>query len=171
MKHTTRFTLIGSALACGAGFSGSAIAGGISLYEIATPDVGLASAGYSARAQDASTLLKNPAGMSELQGSQLQGGLQVLYGDVKFSPDSNTSVRLGTDDGGNAIGWLPGMSLFYVHDLGEKWRVGFGMFSNFGLAQKYDGNWIGRYYVQESTLIGISLMPSVSYQVNDWLSV
>ncbi|MEJ0091147.1 MAG: hypothetical protein WDM80_15565 [Limisphaerales bacterium] len=37
-------------------------AGGLSLYEIGTPDVGLASAGYAARAQDASTLYKNPAG-------------------------------------------------------------------------------------------------------------
>ncbi len=171
MKRTAKLTLIGSALACGASLPQIARAGGISLYEIATPDVGLASAGYSARAQDASTLLKNPAGMSYLQGSQAQGGLQLLYGDVQFSPNPNTSTRLGADDGGNAIGLLPGMSFFYVHELGENWRVGFGTFSNFGLAAKYGDNWIGRYYVQQSTLIGISLMPSVSYKVNDWLSV
>ena len=44
-------------------FSSSAEAGGLSLYEIATSDVGLASAGWAARAQDPATLLKNPAGM------------------------------------------------------------------------------------------------------------
>src|SRR5215469_15166987 len=64
----------------------SAQAGGISLYEIATPDVGLASAGYAARADDASTLFKNPAGMSRLDGVQFQGGLQALYGNLSFSP-------------------------------------------------------------------------------------
>ena len=43
-------------------------AGGISLYEVGTADVGLASAGYSARAQDASTVFTNPAGMARLAG-------------------------------------------------------------------------------------------------------
>ncbi|MGB5056240.1 MAG: outer membrane protein transport protein, partial [Nitrospirales bacterium] len=43
-------------------------AGGLFLTEIGTPDVGLAGAGWAARAQDASTLFKNPAGMSFLEG-------------------------------------------------------------------------------------------------------
>ncbi len=146
-------------------------AGGIILYEIATPDVGLASAGYAARAEDASTLFKNPAGMSRLDGAQFQGGLQALYGSVSFSPDANTSARLGGDDGGNAIGWLPGGSLFVTVPLGEKWAVGLGSLSYFGLAEDYDDNWVGRYYVQKSALLGMSLMPSVSFQATDWLSV
>jgi len=146
-------------------------AGGIALYEIATPDVGLASAGYAARADDASTLFKNPAGMSRLEGAQFQGGLQALYGSVTFSPDGNTSAGLGTDDGGNAIGWLPGGSLFVTLPLGENWQVGFGTLSYFGLAQDYDDDWVGRYYVQESALIGMSLTPSVSYRVNEWLTL
>jgi len=171
MKRNTKLALFGSAAICGSIGAPTVQAGGISLYEIATPDLGLASAGYSARAQDASTLYKNPAGMSYLQGNQLQAGLQLLYGSVNFSPNANTSPRLGTGDGGNAIGALPAASFFYVHELGEKLRVGFGLFSNFGLAQEYDNNWVGRYYVQKSTLIGLSLMPSLSYQVNEWFSV
>ena len=152
-------------------FIQTAQAGGISLYEIATPDTGLASAGYASRADDASTLFKNPAGMSRLEGTQFQGGLQALYGDVRFSPDARTSPLLGNDGGGNAVGLLPGGSLFVVVPLGEKWRVGLGSLSYFGLAEKYNDNWVGRYYVQESALIGMSLMPSVSYQATDWLSV
>lgn len=171
MKRCTKLTMLGSVVACGAVSSQQALGGGISLYEIATPDVGLGSAGYSARAQDPSTLYKNPAGMTYLQGSQAQAGLQLLYGDVEFSRNSSTSVRLGTDDGGNAIGLLPAASFFYVHELGEKWHLGIGLFSNFGLAEDYGDNWVGRYYVQESALIGLNLMPSVSYKVNDWLSV
>lgn len=148
----------------------TAQAGGIVLYEIATPDVGLASAGYAARADDAATVFKNPAGMSRLEGAQFQGGVQALYGSVSFSPDANTSGRLGTGDGGNAIGWLPGGSLFVTVPLGEKWAVGLGSLSYFGLAEEYDDNWVGRYYVQKSALLGMSLLPSVSYKANDWLS-
>ena len=47
----------------------AASAGGLFLYEIGTADVGLASAGYTARAQDASTAFTNPAGMTRLEGT------------------------------------------------------------------------------------------------------
>jgi long-chain fatty acid transport protein len=146
-------------------------AGGIELYEIATPDVGLASAGYAARADDPSTLFKNPAGMSRLGGAQFQAGVQALYGSVSFSPNANTSPRLGTGDGGNAVGWLPGASLFLTVPLGERFHVGLGTFSYFGSAEDYGDTWVGRYYVQKSALLGLSLMPSASFQVTDWLSI
>lgn len=171
MKRNTKCTLVSVALASGAVVTQTAQAGGLSLYEIATPDLGLASAGYAARAQDASTVLKNPAGMSLLSDAQVQAGLQALYGSVQFTSDANTSTRLGNNDGGNAIGGLPGMSLFLVVPLSDRVAVGFGTFSNFGLAAEYDPSWIGRYYIQKGTLVGMSLMPSVSFKANDWLSL
>lgn len=170
MKRINKLTSTGIVLASAALTAQSLQAGGIILYELATPDVGLASAGYAARAADASTLFKNPAGMSRLEDAQLQTGLQALYGSVSFSPNASTSPTLGTDGGGNALGWLPGASLFVVEPLGERWRVGLGVVSYFGLASSYDANWVGRYYVQNSALLGVSLMPSVSFQATDWLS-
>src|SRR6202142_3832469 len=113
MKRIKILTLIGSALACGVFVQQSALAGGIDLYEISTPDVGLASAGYAAGAQDASTLFKNPAGMSLLTGPQLESSLQVLYGNVQFSGNSKTTPSGG--NGQNAIGALPGLSLFITY--------------------------------------------------------
>ena len=171
MKHTTKLTLIGSALACGAVLPQSSQAGGIELYEIATPDVGLASAGYAARAQDASTVFRNPAGMSLFQGSQFQGGLQLTYGSVEFSKDANTGPFLGDNNGGNAVGALPAGGLFFTHALSDRFTVGFGTFSYFGLAEKFDDNWVGRYYVQKGVLLGMSLMPAVSFKATDWLSI
>lgn len=148
---------------------GTARAGGLGLYEFGSPDVGLAAAGYAARAQDASTVFTNPAGMSLLDSSQVLGGMQALYGDVSFS--SNSGSTAGGDDGGNAIGWLPGGSGFISHKLNRDWSVGFGMLSYFGLSENYGDNWVGRYYVQKSTLMGLTLTPALSYRVNDWLSV
>ncbi|MCL4181061.1 MAG: outer membrane protein transport protein [Verrucomicrobia bacterium] len=123
MNSPTRRSLIGSVLACGAAISPAIHAGGIGLYEIATPDVGLASAGYAARAQDASTVFKNPAGMSLLEGSQFQGGLQLTYGSVEFSKDADTDPLLGDQNGGNAIGALPAGGLFYTRALSERFAV------------------------------------------------
>jgi len=171
MKLTTKLSIVSCALACSALAPHTAQGGGIVLYEIASPDIGLASAGYSARSQDASTLFKNPAGMSRLDGTQLQGGLQLTYGSVSFSPDATTSPQLGGNGGGNAIGALPAASGFYVYDLSDKWKVGLGMLNYFGLAENYDDNWVGRYYVQNSALLGMSVMPTASFKATDWLSI
>lgn len=143
-------------------------AGGIILYELGTPDVGRASAGWAARANDAATLFTNPAGMSRLPKRQLLAGGQLTYGHLPFKKNANTTVD-GTDSG-TAVGWLPGGSLFYTHELPSGWNVGIGAFSYFGLAAEYDRGWVGRYYVQKSSLIGFTVMPAVSYRVNEHLS-
>ena len=116
MKTPSKRSVLGAAAACGMALAPNVHAGGIILYEVATPDVGLASAGYAARAQDASTLFKNPAGMCLLPGCQIEAGAQLTYGSVKFSPDSSTSLFLGRDNGGNAIGALPAAGLFVAAD-------------------------------------------------------
>ncbi len=171
MNNTNRNIWLNSALACGALLPLSAAAGGIGLYEIGTPDVGLASAGYASRVQDASVVFRNPGGMGFLEGAQFQAGAQLTYGSVEFSPNSKTSARLGTADGGNAVGALPAGGLFVAVPVAEKVSVGFAGTSYFGLMEKYDDNWAGRYYVQEGALIGMSLLPTLSVKPTDWLSV
>ena len=129
----------------------------------------LASAGWAARAQDPATLLKNPAGMSRLEGNQFQGGAQLLQAGVAFSPAAGTSVD--GNSGGNPIGVLPALSMFYVHALGDDFKVGLGVFSNFGLSMSYDSGWVGRYYALNNTLLGISVMPGLSYRINEQWSI
>ena len=87
------------------------------LYELGTPDVGLASAGYAVRAEDPATVFKNPAGMARLSGTQFQLGTQANYGQLTFAPNDDTSARLGENNGGNASGWIPGGSLFVTHEV------------------------------------------------------
>jgi len=144
-------------------------AGGLFLTEFGTEDVALASAGWAARAQDASTLFKNPAGMSRLEGNQFQGGLQALY--FQSGGFSGTNTPYGGNGGGNPIGVLPGASGFYVHSLGKDFKVGLGILGNFGLALKNDQGFLGRYYVKQATLIGITFAPVASYQVNEYISI
>jgi long-chain fatty acid transport protein len=167
MNRQKLITILCCAVLAAVFTGGSAWAGGISLYEFGSPDVGLAAAGYAARAQDASTVFTNPAGMSRLEKSQVLGGLQALYGNVQFSPNSATTNT--GDDGGVAVGWIPGGSAFVVQKLNPKWSVGFGVLSYFGLSENYGDTWVGRYYAQNGTLIGMTLTPAVSYKVNDWL--
>jgi long-chain fatty acid transport protein len=149
----------------------TACAGGISLYEVGTADVGLASAGYTARAQDASTVFTNPAGMTRLSGDQFTLGAQVLYGDVGFSIGQGTTPALGGNAGGNPVDWLPGGGLFYSHSVSPDFKVGLALTGNFGSVVKYDDGWVGRYRAQEGTLLGFSILPSVAWRVNENLSL
>jgi long-chain fatty acid transport protein len=144
-------------------------AGGLFLTEFGTEDVGLASAGWAARAQDASTLFKNPAGMSRLEGNQFQGGLQALY--FQSGGFSGTNTPYGGNGGGNPIGVMPGASGFYVHSLNKDFKVGLGMVGNFGLGLKNSQDFLGRYYVKQATLVGITFAPVASYRVNEYLSI
>jgi long-chain fatty acid transport protein len=153
---------------------GPAHAGGLLVYEVGTADVGLASAGYNARAQDASTVFTNPAGMTRLKGTQFLASAQVLWSNTEFSSDSGTSPLLGDEDGGRVLGsdgWLPGGGAFLSYSVSPDFKLGFALAGNFGAPLKYDSDWVGRYYVQETTMLGISLLPSMAYKVTPKLSL
>ena len=147
----------------------AAQAGGVFLYEVGTPDVGLASAGWAARAEDAATILTNPAGMTRLEKNDLLLGFQALYGDIGFTPNSQTTVSGG--DGGNPVGWFPGGGVFYVNPSSDSVRLGVAVTGNFGLGLDYDDDWAGRYYIQDGTLLGMSVLPAIAWKVNDKFSI
>ena len=144
-------------------------AGGLILYEQGTKDVGLASAGWAARGQDAATLFRNPAAMSLLDQSQVLLGAQMLYAAYGFKPAPGTTVQ--GNDGGNPVGVLPNGGIFYVHNTSDEVRLGIGVFSYFGLSQSYNDGWVGRYYIQEATLLGLTVMPSISYRISPVVSL
>jgi len=155
----------------------TAEAGGLYLYEVGSPDVGLAAAGYAARASDASTAFTNPAGMTRLKQPSLMLGVQPMYVHLDFNPDSNTSPGNqelplgGSADDGDSSGLLPAGGLFYVHPVNDKLALGLAVDGYFGLSSDYGNNWVGRYYVQQVTLQALAIQPAVAWQINDQLSV
>ncbi|WP_043647626.1 OmpP1/FadL family transporter [Chitinilyticum litopenaei] len=144
----------------------NAMAGGLYLYEVGTEDIGLAGAGQAARAQDAGTIAFNPAGMTRLKGDQFSLGLQALYGDVNYHLDRQN----GRDPDNPVIGWFPGASGFYSHSIDERLKIGIGLYGNFGLGLKF-GDWSGSALLRESTLIGMTIQPTLAYKLNDQWSL
>jgi len=109
--------------------------------------------------------------MTRLDGTHVTLGAQLLYANLGFSIGQGTSPALGTADGGNPVGVFPGGGLFASYSLSPDVKLGFAATGNFGLAQKYDSDWVGRYYVQEATLIGVSMLPSIAWRVSPELSL
>jgi long-chain fatty acid transport protein len=155
----------------------SSQSGGLYLYEVATPDVGLAAAGYAARAQDASTSFTNPAGMTRIKQPTVTLGAQPMYLQLEFDPDASTSAVAGTLPGGqpandgDSNSWMPAGGFYYVHPVNEKLRLGLATTGYFGLSLDYQDDWVGRYYAQEASLQAAAIQPAIAWRVNDLLSV
>ncbi|WJK12420.1 OmpP1/FadL family transporter [Pseudomonas fluorescens] len=149
--------------------SSNAQAGGILIYEAGQEGNGLANAGAAALATDPSVLMSNPAGLTELKGTQISANGQLILGHMRFSRDSNN--QFDGNEGGNALQYLPGASLFVSHQIDDRSAVGFGMYGNFGLALDYDDDWAGRYFNQEAAVIGVSFQPTLAHKFTDDLSI
>lgn len=147
----------------------SAFAGGLYLYETGIPDVGTAFAGLAARAEDASTAFSNPAGMTRLTGTQMLVGIQPLIIQAEFDPQAGTSTNGG--DGDDAGGIMPAGGSYFVFDTSDTCKVGLALNSFAGLGLDYDGDWAGRYYVQNTVLTTFALSPSIGFKVSDKLSL
>ena len=110
------FKLMKSSVAGGLLFASlQAEAGGIMIYEAGHEGTGLANAGSAVMASDPSILMTNPAGISQLAGTQINFNAQLILGDVSFSRDNANTF--GGNEGGNALKYLPGSSFFISHQL------------------------------------------------------
>jgi long-chain fatty acid transport protein len=146
---------------------------------------GHAYAGEAARANDASTIFFNPAGMARLSGSQGSAALHLILpsfdfsGGATFNKDHPAMQAAGLggiafDQGsGNASGDVAVVvpNLYYVHDAGPDWKFGIGINTPYGLETEYDSQWSGRYSAIQSKLLTININPSLSYQVSPELSL
>lgn len=146
----------------------SANAGGLWLYEEATPDMGVGGAGRQAAGFDASTASGNPAAMTKLERSQLEGGILGIYPDTKFDVQSAT---YGDNGGGNAGYFSPVPTLYYVHSLSPDLKLGLGVGSYFGLGLNYSREWAGKYYVQSGSYTTAAVNPTIGYRIAPWLSI
>ena len=146
----------------------SAHAGGLWLYEEATPDMGVGGAGRQAAGFDASTASGNPAAMTRLDRSQMEGGFLGLYVDAQFDVENAT---YGNNDGGNAGYFSPAGTLYYVHNVSPDLKLGVGVGSYFGLGVSYSNEWAGKYYVQKASFTTAMVNPTIGYRIAPWLSI
>ncbi len=149
--------------------AGASHAGGLYLSSFGTPDMGVASAGSNAIADDASTAHLNPAGMTRLDDHRFMGALAPGFSTTEF--DADASSPSGGDDGGDQGGFVPVSSMSYAHKLSDRWRLGLSMLSISGAALDPSNDWAGRNEMTEVSLFTLSFMPTVAYRVTDWLSL
>lgn len=128
----------------------AASAAGFALIEQSASGMGNAYAGAAATAEDASTIFYNPAGMSELKGTQFAVGGHVIDLSAKFSNSGSTKpAAIVTNplggNGGEAGTTAIVPNVYFVLPIGERFDFGIGVNAPFGLKTEYDDNWAGRF--------------------------
>lgn len=91
-------------------------------YEIGTEDTALAGAGQAARAQDASTIVTNPAGMTRLPEHMFTGGVQAMDGNISYKLDDES----GRQSPGDIMRFFPNASAFYAQKLNDDFMLVLG---------------------------------------------
>ena len=142
------------------------LAEGFALYEWSARGIALGGATV-AREPDASTVAYNPALMTKLHGIHIQGGFSAITPDGRMQTTSggvtqSTTLKPAT--------WVV-PHLYYTQQLSDRWFVGVGEFSRFGLGFEYPHNWPGRQNVYQVKLNTASINPNVAWKATDNLSL
>jgi len=167
------------------GYANNSFAAAFQLIEQSGKGAGNAHAGEAARAEDASTVFFNPAGMMRLSGHQAEVALHFIIPKFDFQGASAfnaehpsiQAARLAgvpfdssnTNSGAGINAIVP--NFYYVHDYSKKLKFGMGVNVPFGLQTEYDQQWAGRYSAIKSNLMTLNLNPSIAYRLNSQVSI
>lgn len=155
----------------------SVLAGGFSLNEQSASQMGVANAGAAANPENATTVLFNPAGMSQLSGTNISFGAAVLDIDAEAKrAEARRNVpgvevmadgELGGDIADPAV--LP--NFYMTHEVNDSIDVGFGIHAPYGLAADYEDDFVGRFFADKTELTAIAFTPSLSVNNGKGLSM
>ena len=144
-------------------------ASGFALNEQSISGMGTGFAGRSSSADDASTVVGNPAGMSRIKREQVTGGVAFIDAHTDIS-DASSRPNGGTNKG-DMVPFMGVPMGYYVKPIDDQWAVGFGVYAPFGLVTDYENGFAGRYFGSKSEVQIITLQPTVSYAFNDKVSI
>ncbi|MCL2104298.1 MAG: OmpP1/FadL family transporter [Kiritimatiellaeota bacterium] len=143
-------------------------AAGFGLYEESAKGNAMGGA-VVGRTPDASAVQVNPANMTDTSGFQSMVGVTAIgpAGKIK-TPEGNYKLSDQWFAPPHAyVTWQPVDEVEWL----SPFRLGVGLYSEFGMGTSYSGNWAGRYNAIETKLESFTISPSIAYKFFDKLSV
>lgn len=145
----------------------SACASGFNIYEMGSRATALGGA-FTATADDASAVFYNPAGMSfQPDGWQLSLNVSPISPANRFTrADGQTAIMYPGDSQGETAGsWFFPTGIYGTWKK-DKWSVGLGFFTPFGLGVDWDSKdtFSGRSISTNAQIQGLYFSPVVSWQ-------
>src|SRR5574341_461399 len=139
-------------------------ASGFSIYDFGAAEQAKGNA-VVAQVDAPSAVFYNPAGLTGLEGTDLQVGTTAVFPKTTFQ--SNVP---GLDTRGDAGPAFPSY-LFVSQQVGSSWGMGLGIFAASGNKVDYPNDWEGRFVVTSAELRQVHLARSMAYRVSPQVSV
>jgi long-chain fatty acid transport protein len=167
-KRMKRMFMVFLAVAASIVFlTSTGFAAGFRLPEQDSAAMGMASA-FVGQADNPSAVWYNPAGITQLDGTRMSGGVIGIYPVLTHE---NNTVNPGTTDvSERELHLTP--HLYATHKMNDSIFFGFGINSPFGLATDWDPKSSAtRYVATYSKVITSEFNPNVAFKLNDDLSL
>ncbi|HCP96213.1 MAG TPA: long-chain fatty acid transporter, partial [Pseudoalteromonas sp.] len=166
MKFTK--TLIAASLAF---VSADTFAAAFQLAEQNVSGLGRAYAGEASVADDASVVSRNPALMTLFKEKQLSVAAMAVIPDVSLTGTGNAyglDNSVLNDDSIAPSAIIP--AGYFTMPVNDKVSVGFGAFSNFGLATEFNDDYAAGQIAGETEIVTVNMNASVAYKVSEQFS-
>ena len=148
-------------------------ANGFDIYEQSAKAVGLGGA-FIAQADDPSAIFFNPAGIVQLEGTQLSVGACAIRPTMQFKTDGNPAM--GTAPGQtwtikDHVWTIP--NAYLTHRINDNLSAGIGVFSHFGLGVNWPNTFEGRFTpgTIESVVETLSVSPVIAVKPSERFSI
>ena len=129
-------------------------------------------AGMAAKGYDASTAWTNPAAMVQLDGNEIDLGINGLFPTVEFSGQNLLDGRpLPGSSGGNAGQAALVPSLEGVWSVSHDLKLGLSVEAPFGQRTVYPSDFVGRYQSEVSSISDVEIGLSAAYRLTPTLSI
>ncbi|MCJ8296586.1 MAG: outer membrane protein transport protein [Colwellia sp.] len=162
---TFKKSLLALSLTCSSFYS---VGAAFQLAEHSAAGLGRAFAGEAAIADDASVVARNPALMAQFDTMEFSMSGTYVMPDVSLTgidASNGTDPAALNNDSIAPSAIIPAMYL--VMPLNDKFALGFGTFSNFGLATEFPEDYAAGSLAGETSVTTINFNTSLSYKVND----
>lgn len=107
----------------------------------------------------------NPAALANAESNHaVAGGLNFLVADTEYTSTTGQKVK-------NNDKYFPLPSLYYSQKMGDRWAVGLGVNTPFGLSTSYDNSAPFSYITTGGKVQLLNISPNVAFKVTDALSL
>lgn len=146
-------------------------AGGIRLHEMATFDsVSSAGAANATQNRDASAVISNPAGLSQIEDFSYSAGLMGITGGWEFNGErTGIDSPVSVNSKASADSLAP--SFAYALRMSDRWVLGAAVYGEGGLGLDYSNGMSGLGLSDDVTSQIVQINFAGAYQVNDKLSL
>ena len=159
VSKTILFLVVFITVICSSGYPA-----GFQVYNQDAAAVGMGNC-FTAIADNGSAIFYNPAGINQLEGTQIRSGFQMVFPSTSFrGSESGKRTDMDTDFAALMTGYL-------THKVNDKISIGGGIFTPYGLVAEWPSQWEGATVSYYSKLRTFCVNPAVSVQVHPRLSL